>query len=37
MISEKDRDAPLLDTWQERLREEMTLVEADARAGGKIA
>ena len=25
VISDKDRDAPLLDTWEERLKQEMTL------------
>jgi dTDP-4-dehydrorhamnose 3,5-epimerase len=25
VISGKDRDAPLLETWEERLRDEMTL------------
>ena len=27
VISEKDRNAPPLDTWEERLREEMSLAE----------
>ena len=25
VISEKDKNAPLLETWEERLREEMTI------------
>jgi dTDP-4-dehydrorhamnose 3,5-epimerase len=37
VISEKDRNAPRLDTWEERLREEMALREADLRPEGKVS
>ena len=30
VISDKDRDAPLLDTWEERLKQEMTLPADEA-------
>lgn len=37
VISEKDRNAPRLDTWEERLREEMALREADLGPEGKVS
>jgi dTDP-4-dehydrorhamnose 3,5-epimerase len=37
VISEKDRNAPHLDTWEERLREEMALREADLGPEGKVS
>jgi dTDP-4-dehydrorhamnose 3,5-epimerase len=33
VISEKDRNAPPLETWEERLRAEMTLPKGNAGAG----
>jgi dTDP-4-dehydrorhamnose 3,5-epimerase len=32
VISEKDRNAPSLDTWEDRLRREMSLTEAESRS-----
>jgi hypothetical protein len=37
VISEKDRNAPRLNTWEERLREEMALREADLGPEGKVS
>jgi len=37
VISEKDRNAPRLDTWEERFREEMALREADLGPEGKVS
>jgi dTDP-4-dehydrorhamnose 3,5-epimerase len=34
VISEKDRDAPLLETWEERLKQEMTLPVDGMEAAG---
>jgi dTDP-4-dehydrorhamnose 3,5-epimerase len=37
VISEKDRNAPRLDMWEERLREEMALREANLGPEGKVS
>ena len=37
VISEKDRNAPRLDTWEDRLREEMALSDANLGPEGKDA
>jgi dTDP-4-dehydrorhamnose 3,5-epimerase len=37
VISEKDRNAPRLDTWEQRLREEMALHDAHLGPEGKVS